>query len=44
VRENIQVVDWNLVDTSAVAHAMESVEVVFHQAAVVSVPRSIEEP
>lgn len=35
VSENIQVVEEDLVDTAAIADAVERVEVVFHQAAVV---------
>jgi UDP-glucose 4-epimerase len=44
VRENIQVVEGDIADSPAVAQAVESVEVVFHQAAVASVPQSIDDP
>jgi UDP-glucose 4-epimerase len=44
VRKNIQVLTGDVADTDAVADAVESVEVVFHQAAVASVPRSIDDP
>jgi UDP-glucose 4-epimerase len=44
VRENIKVIEGDVADTDAVADAVESVEVVFHQAAVASVPRSIDDP
>jgi nucleoside-diphosphate-sugar epimerase len=44
VRENIQVVEGDLADAAAVAYAMERVEVVFHLAAIASVPHSIDDP
>jgi UDP-glucose 4-epimerase len=44
VRENIQLVEGDLVDSEVVADAVKSVEVVFHLAAVASVARSIDDP
>jgi nucleoside-diphosphate-sugar epimerase len=44
IRAKIQVVEGDLADPTAVAQAMAGVEVVFHQAAVASVPRSIDDP
>ena len=42
--EQIEVLEGDLVDEHAVRAAMEDVEVVFHQAAMPSVPRSVKDP
>jgi nucleoside-diphosphate-sugar epimerase len=44
VRAKIQVLDGDLADTTTVARAVKNVEIVFHQAAIASVPRSIDDP
>ncbi len=44
LRGKLDVVEGSMTDASTVAHAMEAVEVVFHEAAIPSVPRSIEHP
>ena len=44
VRDDIELLREDLRDASAVARAVEGVEVVFHQGAIPSVPRSVEEP
>jgi nucleoside-diphosphate-sugar epimerase len=44
VRKSIQVVEGDLADAEALAHAMESIKVVFHQAAIASVPQSLDDP
>jgi UDP-glucose 4-epimerase len=44
VRAKVQVRVGDLADPVAVAQAMEGVELVFHQAAVASVPRSLDDP
>lgn len=44
LRGEVEVVEGSIVDPDAVARAMKGVEVVFHQAAMPSVARSVEEP
>jgi UDP-glucose 4-epimerase len=44
VRDAVEVIDGDLSDRAAVAEAMRGVEVVFHQAALASVPRSVADP
>jgi UDP-glucose 4-epimerase len=40
----VEIIEGSVVDPHAVAKAMRGVEVVFHQAALASVPRSVAEP
>jgi UDP-glucose 4-epimerase len=40
----IEVVEGDLLDAAAIERAVEGVEVIFHQAALASVPRSVEKP
>ena len=40
----LEIVEGSVVDEGAVARAMKGVEIVFHKAAVASVPRSVERP
>jgi UDP-glucose 4-epimerase len=42
--QDIEFIEGDLVDPAAVAKAVQGVDVVFHQAALASVPRSIERP
>ncbi|HTU18511.1 MAG TPA: SDR family oxidoreductase [Gemmataceae bacterium] len=44
VRDRVHVLDGDITDLTSVQTAMEGVEVVFHQAALASVPRSIANP
>lgn len=44
VRDRIEFLQGSLLDAAVVAKAVEGVEVVFHQAAVPSVPRSVSDP
>ncbi len=44
VRRQIEFVEADLVDAEAVARAVDGVDCVFHQAALASVPRSVERP
>ena len=44
LRGDVEVIEGSIVDAAAVARAMTGVEVVFHQAAIPSVARSIENP
>jgi len=44
VSSKIEMVDGDLTDRAAVERAMQGVEVVFHQAALASVPRSVAQP
>ncbi len=44
VREQVRVFDGDITDLTTVQAAMQGVEVVFHQAALASVPRSIADP
>lgn len=44
VRDAIRLVRGSILDTEALRQASEGVEIVFHQAALTSVPRSLEEP
>jgi UDP-glucose 4-epimerase len=44
LRGNIEVIEGSIVDEAVVARAMKGVEVVFHQAAIPSVARSVETP
>src|SRR5688572_10278922 len=44
VLDRVDLVEADLLDTSALAAAMQGVDVVYHQAALRSVPRSVEEP
>src|SRR5437764_4663081 len=44
VRGDIEVIDGDVVDLETVRYAVRDVEVVFHQAALASVPRSIADP
>ena len=43
-RERIEFIEADLVDARAVAEAVEGVDCIFHQAALASVPRSVEAP
>src|SRR5262245_39261844 len=42
--ENLELIEGDITDPVAVRQAMKGVEVVYHQAALASVPRSIERP
>ena len=42
--DNVEVIEADLLDTTAVRQAIDGVEVVFHQAALASVPRSVKRP
>src|SRR5262245_17227206 len=44
VRDRVEFIEGDLTDADAVRQAMRDVEVVFHQAALASVPRSIADP
>jgi UDP-glucose 4-epimerase len=44
VRDSVELVDGDVSDPAAVGPALEGVEVVFHEAALASVPRSLEAP
>lgn len=44
VRDRVRILDGDITDFASVQKAMEGVEVVFHQAALASVPRSIANP
>jgi UDP-glucose 4-epimerase len=44
VRDQVQVIDGDVTDRAAVAAAMRGVAIVFHQAALASVPRSVADP
>jgi UDP-glucose 4-epimerase len=44
VREHVEVIDGDVSDAETVRAAMRGVEVVFHQAALASVPRSVADP
>jgi UDP-glucose 4-epimerase len=44
VRGDVEVIDGDIVDLETVRYAMRDVEVVFHQAALASVPRSVANP
>jgi UDP-glucose 4-epimerase len=44
LEKQIEFIDGDLVDPAAIARAVEGVEVVFHQAALASVPRSVDRP
>ncbi len=44
VREQIEFVEGDLVDAGVVARAVEGVDCIFHEAALASVPRSVERP
>ncbi|HEX6962782.1 MAG TPA: SDR family oxidoreductase [Lacipirellula sp.] len=44
VRNHIELLEGDLLDASAVERAVAGVEVVFHEAALASVPRSVEKP
>jgi nucleoside-diphosphate-sugar epimerase len=44
VRDHLELIRGDVRDAATVARAMAGVEVVFHQAAIPSVPRSVEEP
>jgi nucleoside-diphosphate-sugar epimerase len=44
LRGRLEVIEGSIVDAPTVRRAMEGVEVVFHEAAIPSVPRSIESP
>src|SRR5947209_2981317 len=41
---DIDFIKASITDTSALARALESVELIFHEAAIPSVPRSVENP
>src|SRR5215203_5138811 len=43
-RERVEVFEGDLTDPEAVRHAVRGVEVVFHQGALASVPRSVADP
>ena len=43
-RKDIEFIKGDIRDTATLQHVMSGVEVVFHQAAVVSVPQSVEDP
>ena len=44
LRGKLDVIEGTIVDEAAVRRAMQGVEVVFHHAAIASVPRSVDEP
>jgi UDP-glucose 4-epimerase len=44
LKGNVELVEGSIVDAEVVARAMKDVEVVFHQAAIPSVARSVEDP
>src|SRR5262245_11774537 len=44
VQDQVEFINGDLVDASAVRRAVEGVELVFHQAALASVPRSVADP
>src|SRR5262245_13254403 len=44
VRDEVEVIDGDITDPMAVAAALRGVAVVFHQAALASVPRSVADP
>jgi UDP-glucose 4-epimerase len=44
VRDRVEILDADLTDPDAVRAAMKGVEIVFHQAALASVPRSVADP
>ena len=44
VREHVRVIDGDITDRATVRAAVQGVEVVFHQAALASVPRSVADP
>ena len=44
LKGNVEVVEGTIVDPEVVTRCMQGVEVVFHQAAIPSVPRSVENP
>jgi UDP-glucose 4-epimerase len=44
VKDQIQIVNGDVTDAAMVAQAMQGVELVFHQAALASVPRSLADP
>jgi UDP-glucose 4-epimerase len=44
VRDQVEVIDGDVTDGAAVAAAMRGVAIVFHQAALASVPRSVADP
>jgi nucleoside-diphosphate-sugar epimerase len=44
VRDRVEVIDGDITDLDTVKSAMRGVEVVFHQAALASVPRSVADP
>jgi UDP-glucose 4-epimerase len=44
VRDRVEVIDGDITDLETVKSAMRGVEVVFHQAALASVPRSVADP
>ncbi len=44
LRGKLDVIEGTIVDEATVARAMQGVEVVFHEAAIPSVPRSVEKP
>lgn len=43
-RDKIEFIEGDLLDPAAVAKAVEGIEVIFHEAALASVPRSVAEP
>lgn len=44
VRDDVEVIDGDLIDPGTVAEAVRGVEVIFHEAALASVPRSVADP
>src|SRR5262245_59345040 len=44
IYRDIEIIDGDLCDDQVVARAVKGIDVIFHQAALASVPRSIEEP
>jgi UDP-glucose 4-epimerase len=44
LRDRVEVIDADVCDRAALAHAMRGVGLVFHQAALASVPRSVADP
>lgn len=44
LKGNVEVVEGSIVDAATVANVMKGVEIVFHQAAIPSVARSVDEP